>query len=89
MLEQLAAGIVQTIHDTLENQDLFRMVVGGGRTQEELNSRIVNLNQPSQDWQRVLIFLADERCVPHDHEQSNYRMNMDTLLKPLNLSADT
>lgn len=25
------------------------------------------------DWARVLVFFSDERCVPLDHEDSNYK----------------
>jgi len=32
------------------------------------------------DWPRVHIFWGDERCVPPDHPDSNYRMARETLL---------
>jgi 6-phosphogluconolactonase len=31
-------------------------------------------------WESTLVFWADERCVPADHEDSNYRMAMYALL---------
>lgn len=31
-------------------------------------------------WQETLIFWVDERCVPPDHPESNYRMAKETLL---------
>ena len=34
----------------------------------------------SVDWSRVHILWGDERCVPPDHEASNYRMARETLL---------
>jgi 6-phosphogluconolactonase len=34
------------------------------------------------DWQRADIFLGDERVVPPDDRQSNYRMVRETLLAP-------
>lgn len=39
------------------------------------------------DWTRVEYFWSDERTVPPDHEESNYRMARDTLLKPLDVRA--
>jgi 6-phosphogluconolactonase len=32
------------------------------------------------DWDAVLFFFGDERCVPPDHADSNYRMAHETLL---------
>jgi 6-phosphogluconolactonase len=85
MLDRLALALGQIIYDTLKKQDIFRLVLGGGRTQEELNARIVGLKNPFPDWQRVLIYLSDERCVPSDHEQSNYHLNVSTLVVPLKM----
>ncbi len=33
------------------------------------------------DWSNVHIFWVDERCVPHDHADSNFRLAHDTWLK--------
>ncbi len=32
------------------------------------------------EWRRTFIYFTDERCVPPDHEDSNYRMARETLL---------
>jgi 6-phosphogluconolactonase len=32
------------------------------------------------DWQRVQIYFGDERCVPPDHADSNYKMARDAFL---------
>ena len=38
-------------------------------------------------WERVQFYWGDDRCVPPDDEQSNYRMARETLLDPLNIPA--
>lgn len=38
--------------------------------------------QQSVDWSRTHIFFVDERAVPPDHEQSNYRMTHEALIQP-------
>jgi 6-phosphogluconolactonase len=35
------------------------------------------------DWPRVHFFWGDERCVPPDHEESNFRMAKEALLSPI------
>jgi 6-phosphogluconolactonase len=36
--------------------------------------------RPRVDWARCHVFFGDERCVPPDHPESNYRMADETLL---------
>jgi len=35
------------------------------------------------DWRNIEIFQVDERCVPPDHELSNFRMIRESLLSPV------
>lgn len=39
------------------------------------------------DWRHTYVIWGDERCVPPDHPQSNYRMARDTLLDHVPLPA--
>jgi 6-phosphogluconolactonase len=66
----------------------FAVVLSGGSTPratyallstEEFASRV--------DWSRVHIFWGDERCVPPDHSDSNYRMAREALLDHVLLPA--
>jgi 6-phosphogluconolactonase len=40
------------------------------------------------DWPRVHVFWGDERCVPPDHAESNYRMARETLLDKIPIPAE-
>jgi 6-phosphogluconolactonase len=40
------------------------------------------------EWPRIEIFFGDERCVPPDHADSNYRMAREALLDHVPLGAD-
>ena len=40
------------------------------------------------DWKRVHWFWGDERCVPPDHADSNYRMAMAAMLEPLGIGSE-
>ena len=39
------------------------------------------------DWSRVRFFFGDERCVPPDDDQSNFKMARLALLEPLGIAA--
>ncbi|GAB6059456.1 6-phosphogluconolactonase [Desulfonatronum parangueonense] len=88
LLDHLALALLDAVHAGLQSQEQFRLVLGGGRTQAALNERIVALSQPAPDWSRVLILLSDERCVPLDHVQSNFRLNLETLVRPLGMPEE-
>lgn len=59
----------------------FIVALSGGRTPghfyELLASHAYSLNI---DWTKVYFFFSDERYVPHDHKDSNYKLAKDNLL---------
>jgi 6-phosphogluconolactonase len=57
-----------------------RVAVAGGSTPVPVYRRLAALGRV--DWSRVLNYFGDERCVPSDHAESNYRMVRETLLAP-------
>ncbi len=59
----------------------FRMALAGGRTPREMY-RILS-TEPfagKVSWKQVEVFWGDERWVPKDHPDSNYRMAYEALL---------
>jgi 6-phosphogluconolactonase len=56
----------------------FRLVLSGGST--PISTYRVLAQRDDLDWPCVEIFLGDERFVPPDHQDSNYRMVRETLL---------
>ncbi len=78
-LARLAADwLVGTLNSSPGN---LRIALAGGSTPKELY-RLLG-SAPYRDripWQRLALFWGDERFVPHDSTQSNYRMVQQTLL---------
>jgi 6-phosphogluconolactonase len=62
----------------------FRIALAGGSTPRALYPA---LTDGSIDWTRAEIFFGDERAVPPDDAQSNYRMARETLLDPAGVPA--
>lgn len=56
----------------------FRVALAGGSTPRRLYSLLAGRDLP---WERMRFFLGDEREVPADHPDSNYRMVRETLLE--------
>jgi 6-phosphogluconolactonase len=53
------------------------IALSGGSTPEPVYRRLAMLAFP---WAETDVFFGDERCVPRDHPDSNYRMAWDALL---------
>jgi len=53
------------------------VVLAGGRTPRAFYGR---LGTEEYDWGAVHVFFSDERCVPPDHPDSNFRMVREALL---------
>lgn len=59
----------------------FAAALSGGRTPRELYALLAeNPHADQLAWDRIHLFWADERCVPPDHEDSNFKLVHDHLL---------
>lgn len=59
----------------------FTVALSGGTTPRDLFQILAAPPYKDRlDWSKVFIFFGDERCVPPDHPDSNYRMARETLL---------
>ena len=67
----------------------FTVALSGGSTPKRLYQLLASEPFRAQiDWGRVEIFWGDERCVPPDHKDSNYRMAHEAMLKHLPIPPD-
>lgn len=84
---QAAAGYFLSVAESvLQSKDTFSVALAGGNTPEGLYAELVKTeNRKRIDWAKVRFFFGDERPVPPDHNDSNYRMARETLLQPLGI----
>jgi 6-phosphogluconolactonase len=76
--EALALAAADIVEDRLRNAAApFRLVLSGGSTPRALYTLLA---QRPLDWSCAELFFGDERFVPPDHADSNYRMVCETLL---------
>ena len=73
--------IVDLAHKALAERHEFRIALSGGNTPHPIYSEIARIGR-DLPWERILITFGDERCVPPDDQQSNYRMARETLFIP-------
>ena len=58
----------------------FSVALAGGSTPKATYEVLASDYAEKLDWSKVHVFFGDERTVPPDHEDSNYRMAQLTLL---------
>ncbi len=63
--------------EAIARDDGFYVGLSGGKTPRAVYER---LGPDYLPWDTVDLFFGDERCVPSDHELSNYRMVKEALL---------
>ena len=82
--EAAARIVVEASLECIEERGEFRLAVPGGRSVAGLFDRLAREPERSRvDWTRVTLLFADERAVPPDHPDSNYRLARAALLDPL------
>ena len=81
-LYQIAVNrIIETAHAAVRDRGAFHLALSGGSTPRRLHQLLAEpMNQQQIEWNKVHVYFGDERNVPHDHPDSNFRMAMETLL---------
>ena len=79
--QRSAALFVRLAHEAVLSTGYFAVALSGGSTPKALYTLLISDQFRSQvPWQHVHLFWGDERCVPPDHPESNYRMVREALL---------
>lgn len=66
----------------------YTVALSGGNTPRGLHHELVTKYSASLPWEKVFFFWGDERHVPPDFPESNYRMAKETLLTQLPIPSD-
>src|SRR4030088_362208 len=72
---------VNLARKALAERHEFRVAVSGGNTPRPVYSEIARVGR-DLPWERILVTFGDERCVPPDDPQSNFRMAREALFVP-------
>jgi 6-phosphogluconolactonase len=75
-----AESAVAIISDAIQRTGRCSLVLSGGTTPVRFHQMLASTFRDAVAWRHVHVFWSDERYVPHENPQSNYRMAKDTLL---------
>ena len=89
LAEAAARDFVKKARKAIEENGSFAVALAGGSTPEATYKILASEYGESTDldWSRVHVFFGDERTVPPDHEDSNYRMARETLLDHVSVGS--
>ncbi len=82
-LAQAAADhFVAAAEEAIENRGRFTVALSGGSTPQEAYGRLADpMLATKVSWRNVHLFWGDERCVPPEDPDNNYRMARKTLIQ--------
>jgi 6-phosphogluconolactonase len=84
-----AHEFVRCAREASTERGRFIVALSGGSTPKRLYQLLAAEPFRAQvDWGRVEFFWGDERCVPPDHPESNYRMAREAMLAHLPVPAE-
>lgn len=80
--DDVPAAFVQRVIDAFRTRalDTFSIALSGGSTARRCYERLADVTGSQIDWWKVDVYWGDERCVPHDDIESNYRLAREALL---------
>lgn len=89
LADAAAGAIVDAAVAAVAAHQRFTVALAGGATPRATYMRLASPPfAESVPWDRTWAFFGDERCVPPDHAESNYRLASETLLSKVGIPAD-
>jgi 6-phosphogluconolactonase len=82
LAEEVAEFFIRSAREAHDRP--FRMALSGGSTPRRLYGRLAGPDCATRvEWPHVEFYFSDERCVPPDHPESNFKLAQDILFEPL------
>jgi 6-phosphogluconolactonase len=83
-----ATDLIQKVaREALAQRGVFRIALAGGNTPRPVYTELAR--SAEFPWKNILITFGDERCVPPDDEQSNFRMAKETLFAHVDIPEES
>ena len=77
LFQAAAAEFIALASTAIRDHEKFSVALSGGSTPKSLYSVLA---KATLSWEKIFFFWSDERHVPPDHPDSNYRMAKEALL---------
>jgi 6-phosphogluconolactonase len=91
MSQHMARLMTDSLGSAAARRGVARVAVSGGNTPRRSFELLADENQPfrrQMPWGKLGFYFVDERCVPPEDKDSNYRMTREALLAHVPLPED-
>jgi 6-phosphogluconolactonase len=80
---------IESANRAINANDCFTVALAGGSTPKFLYKLLASAEYKAKvDWTKTFFFWGDERCVPIDSDESNFKMASENLLLPAAVPAN-
>jgi 6-phosphogluconolactonase len=79
LFQAAADEVIRAVQEAVRQRGCFTIALSGGSTPKGLYT-LIAANASSLPWDKMFFFFGDERHVPPDHPDSNFRMANEALL---------
>ncbi len=86
LFEAAATEFITQATEAVRKEGKFTVALSGGSTPKRLLALLAT--KPSVPWDKIYFFWGDERHVPPDDDESNYRMAREALLSKVPVPAE-
>ena len=84
-----AESFIQLSLEAVKERGAFSVALSGGTTPRRVYELLASDEYGGRvEWPKVHVFFGDERTVPPDHADSNYRMAREALLSHVSIPAE-
>jgi 6-phosphogluconolactonase len=87
LFQAAAEEVVSLAHAALSERGRFTIALSGGSTPRNLYTLLASNARGALPWQQMFFFWGDERHVPPDDAESNYRMANEAMLAKIPVPA--
>ncbi len=84
----VAADFTRYLFESVAGKEHFTVALSGGSTPKLLFQLWASEHRNAVDWSKIRFFWGDERCVPPNHEESNYGMTKSLLFNHIDLPEE-
>lgn len=86
MSEAAIKTFISIAHESIEKKGQCNVALSGGKTPVDFYQKISQIKNDLA-WNKIPIFLVDERYVPKNHKESNYKLIKENLCDHLSIGT--
>ena len=83
--QEVAKSFSKVLCSLINENDETRIALSGGSTPKIVFDYLATHFKDQIAWNKVYFYWGDERCVPPESSESNYKMTVDHLLSKINI----